>query len=162
MAQKYMEVFFSGGDLEELSHLFANDFRFRGPSYDFDSAEDYINSLRADPPKKFQYKIIGSFEDESSACLVYQFSKPGVSTPMAQMFEVSDGKISKNPTCFRYRGILIASAGAQIPPRPGIRVDKEGMGDRMTSISYFRQRQGPFKGCITQPSGEKEPRLFVF
>ena len=30
----------------------------------------------------------------SSACLIYQFSKPGVSTSMPQTFDTKDGKIS--------------------------------------------------------------------
>ena len=73
----------------------ADDFSFSGPFYQFDSAEGYIESLQSDPPNGFQYEIIRSFEDESSACLIYRFSKPGVSTPMAQWFEMKDGKIRK-------------------------------------------------------------------
>ncbi len=38
--------------------------------------------------------MIRSFEDKSGACLVYEFAKPGVCTPMTQLFEVRDGKIS--------------------------------------------------------------------
>ncbi len=95
LAHKYMEIFFSGGDIEELGHIFSKDFTFSGPFYEFDSAEAYLDSLRSDPPENFCYELIRSFENESSACLVYQFSKTGISTPMAQMFEVSNGKICK-------------------------------------------------------------------
>ncbi len=95
LALKYMEIFFSGEDIEELSHLFAEDLTFRGPLYEFNSAQDYINSLKSDPPRGFAYEIIGSFEDSSSARLVYRFTKPGVSTLMAQLFEVRDDKIIK-------------------------------------------------------------------
>ncbi len=84
-----------GGDIEELRQLFADDFKFIGPFYQFDSADDYINALIADPARDSRYKVIRSFEDESSACLLYQFSKPGVCTPMAQLFEISNGKIGK-------------------------------------------------------------------
>ena len=92
---KYMEIFFSGENIEELSHLFAKDFTFRGPLYEFNSAQDYINSLKSDPSRGFAYEIIGSFENRSSARLVYRLTNPGVSTLMAQLFEVSDDKISK-------------------------------------------------------------------
>ncbi len=95
LALKYMEIFFSGEDIEQLSHLFVEDLTFRGPLYEFNSAQDYINSLKSEPPRGFAYEIIGSFEDSSSARLVYRFTKPGVSTLMAQLFEVSDDKISK-------------------------------------------------------------------
>ena len=95
LALKYMEIFFSGENLEELKHLFAEDLTFRGPLYEFNSSEDYINSLKSDPPQGFTYEILSSFENRSSARLVYRFTKPGVSTLMAQLFEVSDDKISK-------------------------------------------------------------------
>ncbi len=95
LALKYMEVFYSGGDMQALRPLLAEDFSFSGPFYTFESAEAYIDSLKADPPKEFEYEIIRSWEDDSSACLIYQFSKPGVSTPMAQMFQVKEGRISK-------------------------------------------------------------------
>ncbi len=72
-----------------------DNFNFNGPFYQFDSAEAYITSLQADPPKGFKYEIIRSFENESSACLIYQFTKPGVCTPMVQLFEVKERKISK-------------------------------------------------------------------
>ena len=95
LALKYMEIFFSGENLEELGDLFAKDLTFRGPLYEFNSAEDYIDSLKSDPPQEFAYEILSSFESSSSARLVYRFTKPGVSTLMAQLFEVSDDKISK-------------------------------------------------------------------
>ncbi|GJL79931.1 MAG: hypothetical protein NPINA01_29200 [Nitrospinaceae bacterium] len=104
LALKFMDIFFPGENLEKLRPLLADDFSFSGPFYQFDSAEDYIKSIEVDPPKEFQYKIIRSFEDDSSACLIYEFIKPGVSTPMAQWFEVKDGKIS--------RILLIFDAGA--------------------------------------------------
>jgi hypothetical protein len=95
LALKFMDIFFSGEKMDRLRPLLADDFSFNGPLYKFDSAEDYINSLQADLPKGFNFEIIRSLEDESSACIFYQFTKPGVCTPMAQMFEVNEGKISK-------------------------------------------------------------------
>ncbi len=95
LALKYMEIFFSGENIEELRPLFAEDFTFRGPLYEFNSAQDYIHSLKLDPPRGFAYEIISSFEDSTSARLVYRFTKPGVSTLMAQLFEVSAEKIIK-------------------------------------------------------------------
>ena len=63
LALKYMEIFFSEENIEKLSQLFAEDFTFRGPLYEFDSAEDYINSLKSNPPHGFADEIIGSFEN---------------------------------------------------------------------------------------------------
>jgi hypothetical protein len=95
LAKRYMEIFFSAENLDELGKLFSKDFSFVGPFYKFESPEAYITSLKSDPPKDFNYKILKEFEDESSACLVYQFTKPGIITYMTQMFEVSGGKITK-------------------------------------------------------------------
>lgn len=93
LALQYMDLFYSGKDLDALVHLFAKDFTFRGPFYCFDTAEDYVKALKADPPQGLSYQIIRSFETDAAACLVYQFSKPGISVPMAQLFEIIDGKI---------------------------------------------------------------------
>jgi len=95
LAKRYMEIFFSGVNFDELGKLFAKDFTFVGPFYRFESAEAYINSLKSDPPKDLKYKIMKTFEEETSVCLVYQFSKPGVTTYMTQIFEVDGGKIKK-------------------------------------------------------------------
>lgn len=95
LALKYMEVFFSGKNLDELKSLLADDFSFTGPFYQFSSAENYINSLKEDPPREMKYKIIKLFEDENSACIVYQFTKENVSTPMAQLFETENGRLKK-------------------------------------------------------------------
>ena len=95
LANKYMKTVFTGTDLDDLYQLFTIDLSFKGPLYEFDTAEAYIKSLKSDPPTDFEFTMINSFETESSACLIYHFSKPGVSCPMAQLFEISSGKISK-------------------------------------------------------------------
>ena len=95
LALKYMEIFYSDTDIEALGQILAKSFTFEGPLFQFDSAEDYLDSLRGDAREGLAYDLIKSFEDESSACLIYQFSKPGISIPMAQMFEIDGDKIGK-------------------------------------------------------------------
>ena len=95
LALKYLEVFFGGVDMEALRPLFAEDLKFKGPLYASDTAEEYIRALKSDPPRGLDYRILGFNEKETSARLVYFFSKPGVRTPMDQAFEVDDGKITK-------------------------------------------------------------------
>ncbi len=95
LALEYMNVVFGGGDVGQLNNLLAEDCSFEGPFYHFENAADYIDSLKTDPPQDFGHTIIRAFQDETSACLVYQFSKPGVDTPMAQLFETDNGRISK-------------------------------------------------------------------
>ena len=95
LALKYMEIFYSGNDLERLNDILAEDLSFIGPLYTFNSAEDYINSLLGDPPIGMRYEILKTFEDENSTCIIYQFYKGNVSSTMCQLFEVEDEKISK-------------------------------------------------------------------
>ncbi len=106
LAQQYMDIIFLGGEIENLRPLFTPEFTFNGPFYTFESAEEYIVSLKADPPEGFQYQIIRSYQDESSACLVYQFSKPGIRTMMAQLFEVHQDKISKISLIFDTKAFI--------------------------------------------------------
>jgi len=94
LANKYMEILFTGNDPEELKEILSDNCNFSGPLFHFKSAQEYIDSLIKDPPFNFNYKIIKSYEDNQSACLIYKFTKRGISTIMSQLFEVSDNKIS--------------------------------------------------------------------
>lgn len=95
LALKYLEIFFSGGNLDELKNLFADNLSFIGPLYKFSTADNYINSLKENPSKGMKCEIIRSFENENSACVVYQLQKENVSTPMAQLFDTENGKLNK-------------------------------------------------------------------
>lgn len=95
LAQKYMDCLFETGNLEELRNILCDDLFFIGPLYKFQSADSYLDSLRNDPPKGFNYRLIKSYGDKTTACLLYQFSKPGISTPMCQLFETHNGKICR-------------------------------------------------------------------
>ena len=95
LANRYMEVFYGEEPIESLGGIFSEEFSFKGPFHEFNTSAEYIESLKLDPPAGLEYKIIEAYENEKSACLLYQFSKPGMSTMMSQMFEASNGKISK-------------------------------------------------------------------
>ncbi len=94
LAQQYMDILFTGKDVGRLGEILAEDCRFVGPFYQFDSARAYIDSLQSGLLSDFGFDIIKAYEDADSACLIYQFSKPGVDIPMAQVFEVTDNRIS--------------------------------------------------------------------
>lgn len=95
LANQYMQIFYGTQSLGALYDLFADNLLFKGPFFEFDSAIAYIESLRADPPKDCEVRIIKAYEDDDSACLVYEFVKPGVTTLMSQLFEIENGKICK-------------------------------------------------------------------
>lgn len=103
LAEKYMESFFGRAPLEMMADLFSDDLVFEGPFQRFFSARQYMDSLLDDPPKDVHYILEKSYEDENSACMIYRFSKPGVETRMAQIFEIADQKICRMTLVFDSR-----------------------------------------------------------
>lgn len=95
LAMSYMDTFFSGTNFDTLHQILAEDCTFEGPLFQAQSAEEYITVLKADPPKDCTYTLLHTLEHGSTVCLFYQFSKPEVATPMAQLFEVRNNKIYK-------------------------------------------------------------------
>ena len=95
LARTYMDVFYSGRDAEELRPILADDLVFEGPFLRCASAREYIDSLRGDSRDEMSREMLWEFEDGESACLVYRFSKPGVETTMAQVFEARCGRIAR-------------------------------------------------------------------
>lgn len=95
IALKFLDAFYHEEDLVLLRELLHDDLVFEGPLYEFTSAEDYIESLRQDPPGGMDYRIVKSFSDDSSVCLYYEFTKPGIRTPMVQLFDIENGKIRR-------------------------------------------------------------------
>ncbi len=95
LATEYLDLFCEGSDMEKIRDLLTEDCRFEGPFFQSDSASEYIESLKADPPKECAYDLVRAFEDEGSASIFYRFRKPGVSALMAQLFEIKDGKIDR-------------------------------------------------------------------
>lgn len=95
LALRYMEIFYGGCDLEKLAKLFSDNLQFEGPLYRFHSAAEYLQSLQRDPPSEMQYEIMQQFSNDTQACLIYRFHKPGFSTLMAQAFESKHNKLCK-------------------------------------------------------------------
>ena len=95
LAKKYLSIFFSGQNMDELLKIFSENLSFIGPFYQFQSAREYVQSLIDDPPKDMSYHIVREFENENCACIIYEMEKGKIKTPMAQIFEVFEGKITK-------------------------------------------------------------------
>lgn len=100
LGQEFMEILYETHQFDELSEILTKDFQFEGPLLSFNTAEEYINLLRMHPPIGSSYELIRTYEDESSACFLFTFSRPGISTLMAQYFEFTDDKISKISSIF--------------------------------------------------------------
>lgn len=94
LVNKYMDIVFYGKDYKKLNSLLSDNCKFVGPFYQFNNSNEYINSLLNDPPKQFNFEILKTYEENDSVCLIYKFYKPGISTTMAQIFEIEESRIS--------------------------------------------------------------------
>ncbi len=95
LAHAYLNIFFHTHDMDELYELFAEDMVFEGPFFQSDTAEAYINRLKADPPVGCSYELHHAFESADAAMLVYTFRKGEIEAKMAQLFEVNEGRIKR-------------------------------------------------------------------
>lgn len=94
LAHQYLEIFFSGKNLNRLYDLFSEDLQFDGPLLKCTTARDYIESLKASPAKNCTYEILHVFEKGAFVNIIYHFSKPGITTLMSQLFEIHENKIT--------------------------------------------------------------------
>lgn len=96
LAKIYMMSFFGKNPLEEMKSILAEDLIFTGPFYKYNTAEEYIQSLKENMPNvEISYKILQEYENENSCCIVYQTKKQGLEESMAQLFEVNENKITR-------------------------------------------------------------------
>jgi len=96
LAKIYMMSFFGHKPLEKMKSILAEDLIFTGPFYKYNTAEDYIESLKENmPTEELSYEILQEYEHENSCCIVYQSKKQGDDETMAQLFEVNENKITR-------------------------------------------------------------------
>jgi hypothetical protein len=93
LALRHMKIIFDGKDPRNLNTLLHDQFTFRGPFYQFSNKHDYIQSFIENPPRDFQYRILHISEDHNSVCIIYEFEKRGMITPMAQLFRIKEERI---------------------------------------------------------------------
>ncbi len=92
LALTYLRLF-SAGDIEGLADLLSPGLRFRGPLHCFDSAADYLESLRAAPPEPTPYRLISVTDDRDAVALFYEYLKPEQSLLIAQLFRIAQHRI---------------------------------------------------------------------
>ena len=106
VVHRYMETFFRTGDYASLREIFSEDLKFRGSLYQFDSAEDYINSLIASPAVNCDFEILEEHTNTNSVCLIYNFKKDNIETLMAQTFLIEAGLIQSIRLVFNVQDII--------------------------------------------------------
>ncbi len=99
LAEAYLDRF-CAGDVDGLAALLTDDFSFTGPFFHCDEAAVYLEALRRSPAVDSAVEVLHAFEEGDRICLIYRFSKPGVSTLMSQLFEVRDGQVASSLLIF--------------------------------------------------------------
>ena len=97
--------FFCNGDINSLAELIAEDLKFKGPLFTFDSKEAYLEALYDDPPGKASCKIINITTNEDSVCVFYNYGKGDSHLTIAQHFKFLDNLIAEILIVFDTRSI---------------------------------------------------------
>ena len=95
LAHRYLDIFYNGKDPAKLAEILDENFKFEGPFYKCNSADQYINALAEDPPRNMRYQIVDQFGDQESACVIYRFSKDDIKSNMVQYFRIRDHRITE-------------------------------------------------------------------
>ena len=103
MALEYIKCFCTG-DIGGIEPLLAADLKFRGPFYSSDSAEEYIASLRNDPPERCGYKVLSMTESDDSLAVFYDYEKPQGVIQIAQLFKFENQHITEMLLVFDGKG----------------------------------------------------------
>ena len=95
---------FCAGDVAALVPLLAEDFRFSGPFFQFDSPGSYLDALRSDPPEAARYKLLSVTESADSVSIYYDYEKSDRVLTVAQLFKFKNQKICEMLVVFDGRG----------------------------------------------------------
>jgi len=95
---------FCAGDVDALVPLLTPELKFKGPFYEFGSADAYLDSLRNDPPEQCGYRVISVTEDADSVSIYYDYEKSDRTITIAQLFKFTNQKIREILLVFDGRG----------------------------------------------------------
>lgn len=95
IVRQYFACVFGQVPIDNLATISSNKMIFEGPLFSCTSVAAYIDALKKDPLSNASYEIIKYYENDHSACVIFQFNKPGINTRMAQIFEFEGNKIQR-------------------------------------------------------------------
>jgi hypothetical protein len=95
---------FCAGDVDALAPLLTPDVRFKGPFYEFGSADAYLDSLKNGPLEKCGYRVLSITESKDSVSIYYDYEKSDRTITIAQLFKFSNQKVQEILLVFDGRG----------------------------------------------------------
>jgi len=95
---------FCAGDVNSLAPLLAEDLQFKGPFYQFNSRDAYLESLKKDPPGKCDFRVLSVTESKDNVSIYYEYEKMDGPITIAQLFRFKKRKIHEILLVFDGRG----------------------------------------------------------
>lgn len=91
---------FCRGDIDGVKVMLTTDFRLRGPLFEFDSRDEYIESLQESPILPTGHEILDITEGSSSVSIFYAYQKSSGTVIIAQLFKFKNDKIAETLIVF--------------------------------------------------------------
>ena len=92
VVDEYLD-YFCGANIDGVESTLADTFCLRGPLFEFDSREAYIQSLRDNPLEKASYRILATTQADDTVSVFYEYTKSSSSNVIAQFFRIKENKI---------------------------------------------------------------------
>ena len=96
---------FCDANIDGVASTLAERFRLRGPLFEFDSREAYIQSLRENPLERASYRILATSQDDDTVSVFYEYTKASGSNVIAQFFRTRENKIVETLLVFDRRAV---------------------------------------------------------
>jgi len=97
---------FCEGNINAINVLLASNVVFKGPFHTFYSAKDYVKSLEASPPEKFNYDIISVTENKNEVAIFYKYHKKDRTMDIAQLVKIANQKVVEIQVIFDARELV--------------------------------------------------------
>ncbi len=94
IAMAYLRCF-CAGDISGLTPLLASDLHFKGTLHQYGSSEEYLKSLKNDPPEKCGHHVLNITEGDDSVAVFYEYEKPDKVITIAQLFKIKNHRINE-------------------------------------------------------------------
>jgi len=104
IALEYLRCFCEGS-IDGIESLLAPDLTFNGTLGEYQSATQYLNALRSDPPQKANCTILSITETDDSVAVFYDYHKPDRVITIAQLFTIRGHRIHEMLVVFDAREV---------------------------------------------------------
>ena len=91
---------FCSGDVDGLAVLMADDFHLKGPLFEFDSKQAYLDSLADGGLERAGHRVISATETDGNVSIYYEYLKADGALTIAQLFTFRDGLIADSLVVF--------------------------------------------------------------